>query len=79
VDPGDRQAQGIPPAVLPPISLLPLPPLPQRDGCRISLQAPLDEILIEIHPIGQDHVSNGALVLAVTIGLDGDFLPEDQL
>ena len=73
------KAQGIPPAVLPPISLLPLPPLPQRDGCRISLQAPLDEILIEIHPIGQDHVSNGALVLAVTIGLDGDFLPEDQL
>lgn len=73
------KAQRIPPAVLPPISLLPLPLLPQWDGCRISLQAPLDEILIEIHHIGQDHVSNGALVLAVTIGLDGDFLPEDQL
>jgi hypothetical protein len=48
---------------------------------RTSLTAPalLDEFLIEIHTIGQDHVSNDAHVFAVTIGLNGDFLSEDQL
>ena len=39
----------------------------------------LDEFLIQAHPIGQDHVSKGALVLVEAVGLEGNFLPEDQL
>ena len=31
----------------------------------------LDEFLIEIHPIGEEHVSKGALVLIVAVRLDG--------
>ena len=38
----------------------------------------LDEFLIEIHATGQDHIPDGALVLVVTIGVDGDFLPEGK-
>jgi hypothetical protein len=38
----------------------------------------LDEFLVEIHATGQDHIPNGALVLFVTIGVDGDFLPEGK-
>ena len=38
-----------------------------------SAPALLDEFLIEIHFIGQEHVSNGALVLVVTVGLERDF------
>jgi hypothetical protein len=30
-------------------------------------------------PIGQDHVSNGALIFVVTVGLDGDVLPEGEV
>jgi hypothetical protein len=38
----------------------------------------LHEFLIEIHPIGQDHVSKGARVLVVVVGLDGHVLPEGE-
>ncbi len=34
---------------------------------------------MEVHPIGQDHVSKGALVLVVSIGLDGDFSPKGEV
>jgi hypothetical protein len=37
-----------------------------------------DEFLIEIHPIGQDHVPKGAPVLVVAVRLDGDVLPEGK-
>ena len=37
--PGTVKAQGIPPAVLPPISLLPHPPLPRRHWMRIRPQS----------------------------------------
>jgi hypothetical protein len=30
----------------------------------------LDEFLIEIHPIGQDHIPDGAPVLVVAVGLE---------
>ena len=38
----------------------------------------LDEFLIEIHPIGQEHVSKGAPVLVVSVGLHGDFFPKGE-
>jgi hypothetical protein len=34
----------------------------------------LDKLLIQVDPIGQDHVSKGALVLVVAVRLDRDFL-----
>ena len=38
----------------------------------------LDEFLIEVHPIGQDHVPKGAFVLVVAVRLDGDLFPEGE-
>ncbi len=35
-----------------------------------------DEFLIEVHPIGQDHVPKDALVLIVAVGLDGYIFPK---
>ena len=35
--------------------------------------------MIDVGPIGQDHIANGALVLVVTVSLDGDFLPEGEV
>ncbi len=46
-----------------PRRILPIPPAP----------ALLDEFLIEIHPIGQDHVSKGARVLVVAVFSDRGF------
>ena len=43
--------------------ILPIPPAP----------ALLDEFLIEIHAIGQDHLPNGGRVRVHAVGLDGDF------
>jgi hypothetical protein len=34
--------------------------------------------LIDVGAIGQDHVSKGALVLVVAVGLDGDIFPEGK-
>ena len=39
----------------------------------------LDEFLIEAHPIRQEHITKGALVLVVTVSLDGDVLPKDEV
>jgi hypothetical protein len=39
----------------------------------------LDEFLIQVHPIGQDHVPKGAFVLIVAVGLDRDFFPEGEV
>ena len=39
----------------------------------------LDEFLIEAHPIRQEHIAKGALVLVVIVGLDGDVLPKDEV
>ncbi len=44
---------------MPPCRILPIPP-----------PALLDEFLIEIHAIGQDHIGKGADVLVVTICLE---------
>jgi hypothetical protein len=38
----------------------------------------LDEFLIEIRPVRQDHIGKGALVLVVAVGLERDFFPEDK-
>jgi hypothetical protein len=35
--------------------------------------------VIDVGPIGQDHLPNGACVLVEAVGLDRDFLAEDQL
>jgi hypothetical protein len=37
-----------------------------------------DEFLIQVHPIGQEHIPNGALVLVVAVCLDGDLFPEGE-
>ena len=47
----------------------PIPPAP----------ALLDEFLIEIHAIGQEHISQGALVLVMAVGLDRHVLPEGEV
>ena len=39
----------------------------------------LDEFLIEAHPIRLEHIAKGALVLVVTVSLDGDVLPKDEV
>ena len=39
----------------------------------------LDEFLIEDHAIRQEHIAKGALVLVVTVSLDGDILPLFQV
>ena len=39
----------------------------------------LDEFLIEAHPIRQEQIAKGALVLVVTVSLDGDILPKDEV
>ena len=39
----------------------------------------LDEFLIQAHPIRQEHIVKGALVLIVTVSLDGDVLPKDEV
>ena len=39
----------------------------------------LDEFLIQAHPIRQEHIAQGALVLIVTVSLDGDVLPKDEV
>jgi len=52
-----------------PWRILPIPPAP----------ALLDVFLIDVHAIGQDHVSKGACVLVLAVGLDGDFLPEGEV
>ena len=49
--------------------ILPIPPAP----------AVFDQRVIDVGPIGQDHIANGALVLVVTVSLDGDFLPEGEV
>ena len=38
----------------------------------------LDEFLIEIHAFGQDYIGNGASVLVVAVGLDGDHFSEGE-
>jgi len=60
-----------------------LQPFQHRVSWRIFFIPPapalLDEFLIEIHPIGQDHVSKGALVLVVAVSLDRNFLAESEV
>ena len=38
-----------------------------------------DEFLIEVHAIGQQHISKGAPVLVLAVRLERDFFPKDQL
>ena len=38
----------------------------------------LDEFLIQIHPIGQEHIGKGAPVLVVAVSLERDFLAKDH-
>ena len=35
--------------------------------------------MFDIGLLGQDHISNGALVLVVTIGVEGDFFPKGEV
>ena len=39
----------------------------------------LDQLLIDVCPIRQEHITKGALVPVVAMCLDGDFFAEDQL
>ena len=39
----------------------------------------IDEFLIEIHAIGEDHIAKGALVLVVAVSLKRDFLPQGEV
>jgi hypothetical protein len=41
--------------------------------------AVFDQRVIDVGAIGQDHVSNGALVLVEAIGLKCDFFPEGEV
>jgi hypothetical protein len=34
--------------------------------------------VVDVGPIGQDHVSKGACVLVLAVGLDGNVLPKDE-
>jgi hypothetical protein len=45
-------------------SIFPIPPAPTLPY----------EFLIQVHPIGQDHLAKCAPVLVLAVGLDGDFL-----
>ena len=38
----------------------------------------LDEFLIKVHPIWQDHPANGVRVLVVAMSLDHDFFSKDE-
>ena len=49
--------------------ILAIPPAP----------ALLDEFLIEIHAIGQEHVSKGACVLVVAVRLDGNLFAKGEV
>ena len=59
-----------------------LQPFQHRISWRILpiLPAPtlLDEFLIQVHAIGQDHLANGALILVVAVRLNGDFFPKGK-
>ena len=39
----------------------------------------LDQRVIDVGTIGQDHVSDGVLVLVVAVGLDRDFLAKGEV
>jgi len=39
----------------------------------------LHEFLIEIHAIGQEHISKGAAIFVVVVSLDGDFFPKGEV
>ena len=60
---------------LPPILPVPYPPAHTFDTPASAL---LDEVLIEIHPIGQEHIGKGAPVLGEAVGLERDLFPEDE-
>ena len=47
--------------------------------CLISPEYALDELLIEIQAIEQDHIGDRALVLVAAVGPDGDFLPKGEV
>ena len=51
-----------------PRRILPIPPTP----------AVLDQRVIDVGAIGQDHVSNSKRVLVMAVGLDCDFLPKGE-
>ncbi len=51
-----------------PRRVLPIPPAPALP----------DEFVIQIHPIGQDHLSQDAFVLVKAVCLDGDFFTKGQ-
>jgi hypothetical protein len=51
-----------------PRRILPIPPAPTI----------FDQRVIDVGAIGQDHVSRGAFVLVVTIGLECDFFTEGE-
>jgi hypothetical protein len=50
-----------------PWCILPIPPAPDV----------FEQRVIDVGAIRQDHISKGAPVLVVAVGLDGDFFPED--
>jgi hypothetical protein len=61
--------------VLPALALpTPYPPAHTFYTTSTSL---VDEFLIEIHPIRQDHVSKGALVFVVAVCLERDRFPKE--
>ena len=74
---------GISPQAFPGFSCVLLQPFKHRISRRILPIPPapalLDEFLIEVHPIGQDHIPKDAFVLVVAVGLDGDFFPKGKL
>ena len=37
-----------------------------------------DQLLIQVHAIGEDHIAKGARVLVVAVCLDGDFFPKGE-
>jgi hypothetical protein len=52
-----------------PWRILPIPPAP----------AVLDQLLIEAHPIGQNHILDGALVLVEAVSLEGYVFAEGEV
>ena len=52
-----------------PRRILPIPPAP----------AVFDQRVIDVGAIGQEHIGKGAPVLVVAVGLERDFLPEDEV
>ena len=55
-----------------------LPPFPRRHGLWISPQALPDEFLIEVHAIGQDHISDRASILVETMSRSVTCFPKTR-